>query len=349
MIDQPSIVPIPVARGLFLATLLLVYSGAGMTGSVSSSSSAVNECMLQNMGASDDMTLGQLREKCQSETAVDDSVQPKTESMGAVSHRLSVDDVNVMKAFTLLPHRANYLLAGAYNSKGFNADPFRNTFNDQTIELDDTEAQFQLSIKFPLAINLFDKKIDIFGAYTNRSFWQLYNDDVSSPFRETNHEPEAWIQFRQDWQIFGMTNAVNQFGFNHQSNGRGGELSRSWNRIFANFLFERGNLALSLKPWYRIPEDDDDDDNPDIEDFLGYGEIRTVYKLNRHTLGFMLRNAIESDFDYTTVELSWSFPLGNYPHFRGYAQYFNGYGNSLVDYNQEANIIGIGISLTDYL
>jgi phospholipase A1 len=47
----------------------------------------------------------------------------------------------------------------------------------------------------------------------------------------------------------------------HQSNGRGGSLSRSWNRLFANFVAERGNLALSLNPWYRIPEEDDDD-NP---------------------------------------------------------------------------------------
>jgi phospholipase A1 len=54
------------------------------------------------------------------------------------------------------------------------------------------------------------------------------------------------------------------FGFVHQSNGRNEPISRSWNRIFANFVFEKGNLVFSLKPWYRISEDEADDNNPDI-------------------------------------------------------------------------------------
>jgi phospholipase A1 len=302
--------------------------------------------MLERMDSgSDDMTLGQLREKCQSEAGA----QPDEGATGALRGRLSVDDINKLKPYTLIPHRPNYILLANYNSEGFNADPFRLTFNDPTIQLDDTEALFQISIKIPLAVDLFGKKIDIFGAYTNRSFWQVYNSDQSAPFRDTNHEPEAWIQFRPDWNILGLTNSANQLGIVHQSNGRGGLLSRSWNRVFANILLERDNFVLSLKPWVRIEEDEEDDDNPDIEDFLGYGEIRTAYKWHRNTFGLMFRNGFESDFDFTTFELSWSFPIFNYPHFRGYVQYFNGYGHSLVDYNQEVNSIGIGLSLTDYL
>jgi phospholipase A1 len=306
----------------------------------------LNDCMLQQLEAGgDDITLGQIRELCPGMgTARSEQDEP-----GALRGRLSVDDINKLKPYTLIPHRPNYILLAAYNSEGFNADPFRITFNDPTIELDDTEAVFQISIKIPFAIDLFGKKIDIFGAYTNRSFWQVYNDEQSAPFRDTNHEPEAWIQFRPDWNILGLTNSANQLGIVHQSNGRGGILSRSWNRIFANILLERNNFVLSIKPWYRIEEDKEDDDNPDIEDFLGYGEIRTAYKWHRNTFGLMFRNGFESDFDFTTFELSWSFPIFNYPHFRGYIQYFNGYGHSLVDYNQEVNSIGIGLSLTDYL
>lgn len=63
----------------------------------------------------------------------------------------------------------------------------------------------------------------------------------------------------------------------------------------------------------------------------------------------MFRNVVESGFEKGTVELSWSFPLGSYPYFRGYVQFFNGYGQSLIDYNQHVNSIGIGLSLTDYL
>ena len=326
-------------------TLAVVLISAFPCISTAEVSEAFNDCMLQRMEAEgDNIKLGELREQCQHK--ISRSEKDKT---GALGSRLGVDDMNVLKPYTLIAHRPNYILIAAHNSKGFNETPFRITFNDPTIELDDTEAQFQISIKFPLAVNLLDKKIDIFAAYTNRSFWQVYNSEISAPFRDTNHEPEAWIQFRPEWNILGLTNSANQLGIVHQSNGRGGLLSRSWNRVFANILLERNNFVLSIKPWYRIEEDEADDDNPDIEDFLGNGEIRTAYKWHRNTFGLMFRNGFESDFDFTTFELSWSFPLFNYPHFRGYIQYFNGYGQSLVDYNQQVNSIGIGLSLTDYL
>lgn len=62
-------------------------------------------------------------------------------------------------------------------------------------------------------------------------------------------------------------------GFSHQSNGKSGLLSRSWNRVYVDFLFERDNWYFSLKPWWRVPEDNDNDDNPDIDEFLGNFEL----------------------------------------------------------------------------
>ncbi len=311
----------------------------------------LEECMLKKIRlARDSTTIGALRLECEKEihagTFTMDSDQKSKTPL--VTERIEEDKEHVLQPFTLMAHKPNYILFGVYNGNGYNPEHFQEQFDDPSFSLDDVEAQFQLSIKFPLLVDLFDT-FDIYAAYTNRSFWQVYNDDESSPFRETNHEPEAWVQFHPQWKLLGFTNAWNSFGIVHQSNGRGGELSRSWNRIYGWFTVERGDLALSIKPWIRITEDYDDDDNPDITDYLGHGEFYASYKWRQHVFSLMSRNNLESSFSKGAVELSWSFPLPRWPYLKGYVHYFNGYGESLIDYNQHVNSIGIGLSLTDWL
>ena len=46
-------------------------------------------------------------------------------------------------------------------------------------------------------------------------------------------------------------------------------------------------------------------------------------------------------------ELTWSYPLTR--AFRAYAQYWNGYGESLIDYDARIERFGIGIALNDWL
>lgn len=313
-----------------------------------SRASDLTECMTEKMQqVSDATTIGELRLECQKQLQAGTSPAQDLE-IPVASERVRQDKKNVLQPFTLMAHKPNYILLGAYNTHGYDPGLLKGIASDQPLEADDTEAQFQLSAKFPLAVNLFNR-MDVYAAYTNHSFWQVYNNENSSPFRETNHEPEGWVQFNPQWKLWGFTNTSNIFGIVHQSNGRGGELSRSWNRIYASFIIERGNLALAFKPWYRIQEDADDDDNRDITDFLGHGEIRAVYKYKEHVFSVMSRNNIESGFDNGAIELSWSFPLFNYPYVKGYVQYFTGYGESLIDYNNYVNKIGIGLSLTDWL
>lgn len=324
-----------------LAILLVAIPQIGMA-------SDLKRCMSEMIHQVDEsMAIAEVRSACQKQLALskDSSTEPPS---SLVSKRLRQDQKHILEPFTLMAHKPNYILLAAYNAYGYNPDLYQEQLNDPSLRLKDTEAQFQLSVKFPLAVNLFDT-FDIYAAYTNRSFWQVYNSESSAPFRETNHEPEGWLQFNPGWEIFGFKNAANQLGFVHQSNGRGGVLSRSWNRVYANFLLERGNFALAFKPWFRISEDDEDDDNPDITDFLGHYELRGAYKWKDHVFSIMSRNNLESGFSKGSLEFGWSFPLGKYPYLKGYVQYFTGYGESLIDYDNYVNRIGIGLALTDWL
>jgi phospholipase A1 len=300
------------------------------------------ECVMNLAETADDsMTLAEIREQCRPVQRQDiEKHQPTVEAVpSAIDQRLVAEREAAASPFTLLAHRPNYFLVAAYNWEGWDSE-----FDNKNIE-----SQFQLSLKVPLAVGLFNDRMDIYGAYTNRSFWQMYNRGDSEPFRETNHEPEVWLQFQNDWKIWGLTNSVNTVGFSHQSNGRSGEFSRSWNRIYASFLFEKGNWTYDLKPWLWVSSDRDASDNPDIDDFMGHGEFRVSYGKSNHVVSGMFRNLLESGFDKGAVELSWSFPVFDYPYLRGYLQYFYGYGESLIDYDQKVNRLGIGISVTDWL
>ena len=247
------------------------------------------------------------------------------------------------RRFVIRPYRPNYVLPLAYN----------NSPNmDSSLDLDPkarpqhTEAKFQISFKVKLWEDILGKDMDLWFAYTQLAFWQVYNKQFSSPFRETNYEPELLLNFRTDYNLFGLKGRMINLGLNHQSNGRSQPLSRSWNRVVANFGFERGRFNLLLKTWYRIPENDTDDDNPDIDKYMGYGELWGSYYWKKQRFALMMRNNLRPSGNKGAVQLEWSFPLARY--ISGYLQYFNGYGESLIDYNKSVNRFSVGFMLTDW-
>jgi len=135
-------------------------------------------------------------------------------------------------------------------------------------------------------------------------------------------------------------------GFNHQSNGRSEPYSRSWNRIVGNLGLERGNTTLLLKTWYRIPDSDEKDNNPDLDDYMGHGEIWGYYVWNGHRFGVMLRNNLKFNDNRGAVQLEWTIPISEKVGF--YIQYFNGYGESLLDYYDNANRVSLGVVLINW-
>ncbi len=212
--------------------------------------------------------------------------------------------------------------------------------------LDSLETKFQLSFKTKAWEDLFGSNGDIWMGYTQSSRWQTYNSEQSRPFRETNYEPEVLLVFRNGYHIAGWNGRMAAIGINHQSNGRGDPLSRSWNRVMFNVGLDREDWALMVRPWVRIG-DGSDDDNPDIDDYIGRGDVTLTHVRDGHEFSLMARHSLRSgDRAHGALQFDWGFPI--HRAFRGHLQVFSGYGESLIDYNHKATYVGLGISLLEW-
>ncbi len=268
-------------------------------------------------------------------------VAAQEESGSAIDDRIALEWETYDNPFAITPHRPTYILPLAYSDR-----PNNTPYAGMPLEVEDNEIKMQFSFKVPLVRNLiFGQGLLSFG-YTQQSFWQAYNGNYSSPFRETNHEPEILLSFPSEYAFGKFRGRLITLSFNHESNGRSEPLSRSWNRVMLDFVLQHEGTYLSFKPWWRIPEDALEDDNADIEDYLGSFELRALRKFSDHSVGLMLRNNLHSE-NRGALQIDYTFPLSK--RLRGYLQLFDGYGESLIDYDHHGRRIGIGVMLTDWL
>jgi len=319
--------------------VISLYSGSTLA-------SAVDDCILEGVkNAGDDSLLLPIKENC--ERLSNEEVE--------VPERFIEESNTEDNPFVITPHRQNYILPISH-MKDPNQEPYKQDVYPGIDEpMQNAEAKLQLSLKVPLTYSkLLTENDAVYFGFTLKSFWQVYNDDISSPFRETNYRPEIFYEASFPYQSWGGT-ILTRFGFEHESNGRSQLLSRSWNRIYAGVGFAKKDWAVYVQPWYRIGEeekvDDGDpstppppkgDDNPDIEDFLGNYELFGVYSYKNVEFTGMTRYNFEEGNG--AVEVGMSFPL--WGRLKGYVQYFNGYGESLIDYNYQVERIGVGFLLT---
>jgi len=203
------------------------------------------------------------------------------------------------------------------------------------------ELQGQISFQVPMVRNIFNENSSLNVAYTQLMMWQVYAN--SQYFRETDYMPEIFVV-----QRYG-THWIGRYSIVHQSNGRGGDMERSWNRAYAETIYSGKNWMVSVKPWILIfAHESTTVHNPDIIHYMGHGEITAAIK-TKDDLVFstMVRNNVESRFQRGAEEVNLSFPI--HGHFRGYVKFFSGYGQTLIEYNHYTNAVGIGIMLNDII
>lgn len=204
-------------------------------------------------------------------------------------------------------------------------------------------AAFQLSFKYAF-MNADDPVLlkgpllsRVFFGYTQKSLWILGED--SSPFFDTSYRPSFFyrnpsiVRSESGQFMFGW-----QAGFEHESNGKGGDDSRSLNTLYFEPRFEfakvfGGQLEVRPRFWVYVG---DLEDNPDIADYRGYGQVQLAYTSSNEwqaaatfRLGTTGRGSVQVDLTYPMDKLL----LRAFDAYL-YLQYFNGWGETLRTYDQ---------------
>jgi len=276
-------------------------------------------------------------------------VRTQGKTFGRYAKRIINERMTEINPFVITPHKQSYILP-VMVSDNFNTKPYE-FFEDIASGMEEIESKYQVSFKVPLTEpNLFVPGDGVYFGMTIQAWWQVYSDEISKPFRETNYQPELFYMFPLPFK-FDEGNWLMSIHFEHQSNGQTQFLSRSWNRILASITYEKDNYMLNFKPWHRLKENDKTDplqpmgdDNPDILDYMGHYEFSGAYAFSDDTkVSFMLRKNWQTGNG--AIEVNVTYPL--WGRLIGMAQYFSGYGESMIDYNHKQQKLGIGIALTD--
>jgi len=185
--------------------------------------------------------------------------------------------------------------------------------------------------------------------YTQTSFWDLSSS--SAPFEDTSYKPELFFltankRFRPSW----IQGFFIQVGLQHESNGRGGDFSRSTNFAYIKpiliFYSPRSKWGLQVAPKFWTYVNNQEDTNGDLYRYRGYFELETkVGKADSFVLGSFIRYAdkglsVQADLTYPLhALLKFNFDL--YFH----AQYASALAESLLYYRNRTSALRLGFSI----
>ncbi|MBD3610331.1 MAG: phospholipase A [Gammaproteobacteria bacterium] len=216
---------------------------------------------------------------------------------------------------------------------------------------DDGEIHFQVSFKiqpFVNGVGWFEK---LRFAYSQRSFWIV--GCCSSPFRETNYNPELFFDTTTvDWLYKRRSNV--EYGlrqislYEHQSNGRedDSDLSRGWDRVGnMDFYFRNGDWSAGLK--YEPSATTSSPGNVDMVDYFGRNELYFKYETIPLLAGASFRKGRLANTSRYELELGYQlFGEKDKPGSMLYVKYWNGVGESLMEYDKKTSRFMIGFLLS---
>lgn len=248
-------------------------------------------------------------------------------SMFGESRQLSNAD-SLIREFDRMPsfgiYRDNYFIVGSEIFK--KSDEYN------------SDAKFQVSIRQRLTNSTLPFKTHLYLTYTQKAFWDVFRE--SFPFRDLNFNPGIGIgrPLVHNNRFMGMLS----FEFEHESNGKDGDASRSWNKItLGSLLTFNDNWALQAKAWVPIV---DGENNKHITSYSGLGLIALSYMSpkSKYNASFVFTKRAGAFFD-GNVLINFSVRLFSDDNQYLFLEYYNGYGESMLQFDQYRQRVRLGI------
>lgn len=227
-----------------------------------------------------------------------------------------------LPSFTM--YEDNYLITG--------------TTLKESPDKNNSDVKFQISFKQLLFRKPVVENAYAYLTYTQKAFWDVYKE--SSPFAEINFNPS--IGLIRPYTTKKGTIGYYSIRIEHESNGRDSIYSRSWNFVSANWNAEiTKKILLGAKvsiPFSSL------ENNPDLIKYIGYVDIRATYVFKPKKLyaDIWVRKGASSDWR-GTIQAQVFFKLFRSENQYLMLQWYNGYGESLIDYQRHTNMIRFGI------
>ncbi|MDD2962058.1 MAG: phospholipase A [Muribaculaceae bacterium] len=242
------------------------------------------------------------------------------------NQKLNTDSIR--KAFDNGPYftlfKDNYFTAG--------------TSTNSTPSRTNSDVKFQISISQRLTKSTLPFNTYMFLMYTQKCMWNVFQE--SMPMRDLNFNPG--IGFSRLIIVKDRLVGKATLLFEHESNGRDGDDSRSWNRItFGANIFVDPNFMIHGKVWIPII---DGQNNRDILQYCGIYQTGMTITSKDKRFGFsvILVKRQGWNLNCNTI-LEFNYRLFKKENQYLFVQYYNGYGENLLDYNQFHSRIRAGI------
>lgn len=249
------------------------------------------------------------------------------------------------------------------NDARFNPDSIRRDFRNQPyfglykdnyfifgpaigprITKKNTNIKFQISVAQRLTNATLPWGTYLYLFYTQKCFWNVLEN--SMPMTDLNFNPGIGLTK----PIFVKNRYVGKVSLilEHESNGRDSIESRSWNKVSlaANIIIDP-NLMVAGKIWIPIV---DGQNNRDILHYCGLYQtsIQATTDNRKFTGSLTLVRRAGKFFNYNTIlELAYRFSTKANQYF--FLQYYNGYGEGLLDYKVFHSQLRVGIVIKPQL